>query len=85
MDPKLSELVQETIDALAVAEAHTARLMRAMRQLGVSFGPEYDHIDTDLARLLDHLYYMGYLAEQSESNSESNNANDGATRKFPRP
>ena len=85
MDPKLSELVQETIDALTVAEAHTARLMRAMRQQGVSFGPEYDGVEADLARLLDHLSYMGYLAEQSESNSASTDAHDGATRKFPRP
>ena len=81
MDPKLSELVQETIDALTAAEARTTRLMRAMRELSVSFGPEYDHIEADLARIIDHLYYMGYLAEQSESNS----AQDGATRKFPRP
>jgi hypothetical protein len=68
MDPKLSELVQATIDALTGAEAQTASLMASMRELSVSFGPEYDYIEHDLVRIIDRLYYMRYLAEQSESN-----------------
>jgi hypothetical protein len=68
MNTKLSAMVQATIDALLVAEAHTASLSRTMRRLSVSFGPEYEHIEEDLARLLEDLHSMRYLAEQSESN-----------------
>jgi hypothetical protein len=64
MDDNLSEMIQEAIDALALAQARLVSVMDMMRSQSIDLGPEYTHLDEDLTRILDDLTYMQYLAER---------------------
>ena len=67
MDTKLSERIQIALDALIAAETETAHVSSAMRRQSVSLGVEYSHMEDDIARLVNKLYYMKYLAESREA------------------
>jgi hypothetical protein len=69
MDDNLSRMIQETIDALTLAQAQLASVMNAMRRQSVNFGPEYRHLEEDMTRILDDLTYMLYLAENQNGAS----------------
>jgi hypothetical protein len=67
MDAQLTEMIQEAIDALEVAQAQLVSVMTTMRRQNLNFGPEYTHLEEDMTRILDDLTYMQHLAERQEA------------------
>jgi hypothetical protein len=67
MDAKLSEQIQAVIDTVAVAGAQMADLAETVNRISGDSGPEYHHIQHEIARILDELSYMRYIAVLREA------------------
>jgi hypothetical protein len=67
MDTKLSEQIQAVIDAVELAEAQMADLADTVNRNSGDSGPEYNHVQDEIARIHDELGYMRYMAVLREA------------------
>jgi ABC-type enterochelin transport system ATPase subunit len=66
MATKLSEQIQATMDALALAQTQAALVALTMRKQSVYFGLDYSHFDDDIGHVTSRLRYAKQLAERRE-------------------
>jgi hypothetical protein len=66
MTKKLSEQIQAALDVLEAAERETARATLALRRANVYLGLEYNHVEEDIARIVNKVRYMKHLTQRRE-------------------
>ena len=71
MDTKLSEQIQATIDALALAHTQAVVVTQTMRKQRFTFGLDYNHADDDIAQLTSKMRFLKQLAERTQTPDEN--------------
>jgi hypothetical protein len=62
----LAEQIQEVIESLQLAASQAAQMKQTMRAKHLSFGLEYNHLDDDIAQIINRLRYLKPLAERRQ-------------------
>jgi hypothetical protein len=64
MDKTLAEQVQDVLEALAMAGAQAAIVKKTVRELHISFGLKFNHMDDGIAQIVKRLEHVKRLAER---------------------
>jgi hypothetical protein len=80
METKLSEQIQATLDALALAQTQAALVTKATSKQNISFGLDYSHMDDDIAHVTSKLRFLKRLTERRERAEEATTRTDAPER-----
>jgi hypothetical protein len=64
MEGELTEQIRGLLETFQQAERQAKELMETARAQGLSFGLDYNHLDSDIAYLLGRLRYMERIAQR---------------------
>lgn len=79
METPLGEQIHEVIELMQTAEKQAKQITQRIRKEQLSFGPALDHIDDDLAQLLNRLRFMERVAQHRAASEAQRAKRDSAS------